>query len=177
MTLCALAAAPVPLAHGQESAELGLNREYLIKAAFLYNFGRYVEWPPESFASGAPFIIGVLGPDPFGTAIDQLGATKNIEGRPIAIRRFTSMDEYRPCQVLFIAAGASRADKTAAIRQTEGTPILLVSEEPGMAANGAVINFYTEYNKVRFEINQEAAQHRQLRISSKLLSLGKLVGQ
>lgn len=159
----------------QSPAETGPDREYLIKAAFLYNFGRYIQWPAESQGSKEPFVIGILGPDPFGTVLEQIGSTKNIEGRPIAVRRYASLAEYQPCQILFVAAAASDADKLGVIQQSQGKPVLVVGEETGFAQRGAMINFFAEDNKIHFEINVEAARRGHLRISSKLLSLGRLV--
>jgi hypothetical protein len=154
------------------------NREYAIKAAYIYNFGRYVEWPPASFPdSQSPFVIGVLGSDPFGALLDEIVQSKKIEGRPIAARRFASMAEYRPCHILFVSAAASPEQKLAAIKMAQDSPVLLVGEDPGLAERGATINFFIEQNKIRFEINAEAARREQLKISSKLLSLAKIVGE
>lgn len=167
-----------PAVLGQSGDELEQNsREHLIKAAFLFNFGRYVQWPAEASPSTGPLVIGVLGSPPFGRLMEQVSATKTIEGRTIVVRHLASMADYQPCQILFITAGASAADKDSAIQKTQGKPVLLVGEESGLAENGVVMNFFTEDNRIRFEINAEAAKRRQLRISSKLLSLGKLVGQ
>jgi hypothetical protein len=154
------------------------NREYAIKAAYIYNFGRYVQWPPASFPdSQSPFVIGVLGSDPFGALLDEIAQSKKIEGRPIAARRFASMAEYQPCHILFVSAAASPEQKLAAIKMAQDSRVLLVGEDPGLAERGATINFFLEQNKIRFEINAEAARREQLKISSKLLSLAKIVGE
>jgi len=153
------------------------NREYAIKAAYIYNFGRYVQWPPESFqADQSPFVIGVLGSDPFGALLDEIVESKKIEGRPITARRFASIAEYKPCHILFVAASANPKEKAAALKMAQGSQVLLVGEDPGFAEQGATINFFIEQNKIRFEINTEAAKREQLKISSKLLSLAKIIG-
>ncbi len=164
-----------PSALGQMQGGDDIDRQYLIKAAFLYNFGRYVQWPPGVLRPDSHFVIGILGQDPFGTAIDQIGATKTVESRPIAIRRFSAMADYRPCQILFVAAGVSPAEQAAAIRQTLAEPVLLVGDDAEFAQQGGVIGFFVQDNRIHFEINPEAAKRRQLQISSKLLNLGRLV--
>lgn len=163
-------------ATAQTTLDDGVSREYLIKAAFLYNFARYVQWPNEATDPKTPFVIGLLQPEPFGPAIEQVRATKSLEGRPIVIARFASMAEYRPCHILFVAAAVSPTEKAAALRETRGKPVLVVGEEPGFATRGGVINFFAEDNRIRFEINVEAAKQQRLQISSKLMTLGKVVG-
>jgi hypothetical protein len=163
------------LAQPDENAEA--SREYAIKAAYLYQFSRYVQWPASAFADeNAPLVIGVLGKDPFGGSLEEIARTKRIEGRPIAIRRFASMTDYTPCHILFINSSVSPEQKQAAIQKAKRAPILLVGEEPGFAEQGGTINFFFDENKIRFEINATAAKHDQLKISSKLLSLAKIVG-
>lgn len=155
-----------------------VNREYLIKAAYLYQFGRYVQWPAHAFASdGSPLVIGVLGADPFSGVLEKIARTKRIEGRPIAIRRFASMAEYSPCHILFISSSLSPEHKAAAIQKSRQSALLLVGEEPGFTEQGGTVNFFLDENKIRFEINLEIAKQDQLKISSKLLSLAKIVGR
>ncbi|MHB1036927.1 MAG: YfiR family protein [Pirellulales bacterium] len=154
-----------------------VDREYTIKAAYLYNFGRYVEWPEQAFRENADaFVIGVLGTDPFGAVLDEIAASKKIAGRKIVTRRFNSMTQYVPCHILFVSASASPEEKAAAIRKSRESHVLLVGEAPGFALNGGIVNFFVEQNRVRFEINAEAAKREDLKVSSKLLSLAKLVG-
>jgi hypothetical protein len=154
-----------------------LSREYAIKAAYLYQFGRYVQWPPTAFPNDrAPVVIGVLGTDPFAGILDDIARTKQIEGRPIVIRRFPSVEKLGPCHILFVSASLSAAEKAAAIKKTQGTPVLVVGDDPEFANHGGVIGFFLEQNRVRFAINTEVAKLGQLRISSKLLSLAKPAG-
>jgi hypothetical protein len=162
-------------AQTEEAGEI--NREYAIKAAYLYQFGRYVKWPERSFADrNSPLVIGVLGNDPFVGLLDEIARTKRLDGRPIVIRRFASMAQYTPCHILFVPASVGAAEEAAAIRRLRGGPTLLVGEEPGFAEQGGTVNFFPEENKIRFEINTDAAREGQLKISSKLLSLAKIVG-
>lgn len=168
--------ASVTIAQAQDDLS-DVNREYAIKAAYLYQFGRYVQWPPESFDSPqAPLIIGILGPDPFGGILDEIVRTKRLDGRPLVMRQFTSMADYSPCHILFVTAAVAGEQKIAAIQKNQGKPVLLVGETPGFAERGGTINFFVEENRIRFEINTDAARQSQLKISSKLLSLAKIIG-
>jgi hypothetical protein len=163
------------LARADDSPDL--NREYAIKAAYLYQFGRYVQWPEESFAdSRAPLVIGVFGPDPFGGILEEIARTKKVDGRPIAIRRMTSMANYGPCHILFVVASANAEEKSKALDALRKSCLLLVGEEPDFIERGGTITFFIAENRVRFEINAERARQDQLKISSKLLSLAKIVG-
>lgn len=163
-----------PYSAGDEEA----NREYAIKAAYIYNFGRYVQWPPDAFEGPqTPLVIGVVGYDPFGPLLDEIAKSKKIEGRPIVARRFASMDEYTPCHILFVASLAPAKEKRAALEIVRTSKVLLIGEDPGLAEQGATINFFVEQNKIRFEINVDAARRHQLKISSKLLNLAKIVGR
>lgn len=161
-------------AEAQSDQGTELSREYAIKAAYLYHFGRYVQWPAHSFAHDrSPLVIGVLGTDPFGGILEEIARTKQIEGRPIVVRRFASMVEYTVCHILFVVSSVGPEQKTAAIQQARRDVVLLVGEEPRFAEQGGTINFFLEENRIRFEINTEVAKQNQLKISSKLLSLAK----
>jgi hypothetical protein len=183
--LAAILAATIVLGGGLRSTTINaqdggadVNREYAIKAAYLYQFSRYVQWPAESFAdNGAPLVIGVLGSDPFGDVLAEIARSKRMESRPIVVRRFDSMAQYTPCHILFISASVSAEEKAAAIRKLKGIPTLTVGEEPAFAEQGGMINFFLEENRIRFEINDEVAKQDQLKISSKLLSLAKIVSR
>ena len=149
--------------------------EYEIKAAFIYNFAKYVEWPEESGPdSGELFVIGVLGDDPFGALLDQIARTKTVGDKPIVIRRFDRLEDYTPCHVLFVAASAQDL-LPAVLEKLAHSPVLVIGDTEGFAQRGVTINFVIERSKVRFEINPEAAACAGLKISSKLLRLAKIV--
>lgn len=149
--------------------------EYEIKAAFIYNFAKYVEWPESNGPdSGEAFIIGVLGEDPFGPLLDQLARSKTVGDKPIVVRRFDSFADYTPCHILFVAA--SERDRLPAIlEKLADSPVLVIGDTPGFARRGVAVNFVIEHSKVRFEINPAAAARAGLKISSKLLRLAKIV--
>ena len=160
----------------QPSDSLDSNRAYTVKAAYLLQFARYVEWPADAFAAPeSPWVIGVLGPYPFDTVFEDVARTKRIEGRAVTIRRYSSMAQYAPCHILFVAAATEPAQRALALEQLKQSPVLLVGEEPGFVEGGGVVNFFLEEGRVRFEINIQAARQRRLKISSNLLSLAKLV--
>lgn len=149
--------------------------EYQVKAAFLYNFARYVEWPPAAFAGpGDPIAICVLGQNPFGGALEQATAGKAIEGRPFVVRTLADLSRSCGCHILFVSA-AEHKHFRAQVANIRGSGILMVGESQGFTAEGGVINFKLEGGKVRFEINVESAAQERLRISSKLLSLAQIV--
>ncbi len=175
---CCLAGGLVQGASAQQPAEEALiNREYPLKALFLYNFGGYIQWPADAFAGDqAPFVIGVLGPAPLEKTLQELAATKTIAGRRIVVEQFSSANKIRPCQILFVTRNVSQQQQRAALEQLKNQRVLIVGETEGFAGQGGSVNFFIESNKVRFEINPESAKQHQLKISSKLLSLAKIVG-
>ncbi|HWD20362.1 MAG TPA: YfiR family protein [Verrucomicrobiae bacterium] len=149
--------------------------EYKLKAAYLCRFVDFVDWPKSAFPStNSPLVIGVLGPDPFGGALDEVAEGQKSNGHAIQIRRFSSPDEIKQCQVLFVSP--SEAPKLAAImRELQGRQMLTVSDLNNFTAHGGIIRFFTDNNKVRFRINLEAARACQLTISSRLLQLADVV--
>ena len=114
MLFLACATCPRGLVLAQQSGEI--DREYTIKRAFLYNFGRYVQWPATAFVDDhAPFVIGVLGTDPFGAVLDEIATSAKIDGRTVVAKRFSTLAEYSPCHILFIAASTDVKIKTEAL--------------------------------------------------------------
>jgi len=158
-----------------------IDREPEIKAAYLYNFGRYVEWPPSARPvgdSGSPnFVIGVVGDSPVVAPLRTIAATKKVEGRAILIRQFKAATDFQACQVLFVPAGQDPELVAAILKKARATPTLIVGEEEGFALKHGQIGFYTDQNNMKFEINVGSADKVGLKISSKLLSLGRIVGE
>lgn len=149
--------------------------EYQLKAAFLFNFAKFIDWPRSSFASAqAPFSICIYGDDPFGQAIDATLKGQLIRGRGVNIQRVRDPSQLRHCQVAFIAS-SERHHLPDVLQIVRGASVLLVGESPGFAANGGAIQFQMEDDRVRFSINPDAAERAGLRISSKLLSLATIV--
>jgi len=154
--------------------EAQASGEYQVKAAFLYNFLKFVDWPAQSFASdSSPFIIGVVGDDRFNSAIDQAISGKTANGRSIIAKRFKSFKSLTYCHILFIST--SERDNVRQILATTGPGVLTVSESDGFIQSGGIINFTIVDSKVRFEINHSAADRAGVKISAKLLSLARAV--
>jgi hypothetical protein len=172
-----LACASARPAFAQQDSSGGvINREYPLKALFLYNFGSYVEWPPDTFSSDqAPFVIGVLGSAPLERTLTGLAATKTIAGRQILVESFASVEEIKPCQILFITRDVDPRQQRLALEKLRNRRVLVVGESAGFAGQGGSVNFFIEANKIRFEINPETVKRQELKISSKLLSLAKIV--
>jgi hypothetical protein len=151
------------------------SQEYPLKAAFIYNLAIFTEWPsgvPER--SDARFVIGILGEDPFGAAMDEVVAGKRIKGRPVAVKRLAWGDSVDGCQILFLSL--SEKSRIPEIdRLVGGRPVLTVSEGSNFTKQGGMIGFVLEENRIRFEVNVAAARRHHLQLSSKLLRLAKIV--
>ena len=156
------------------------SSEYLIKAGFIFNFAKFVEWPAPSFAQpDSPIVIGILGTDPFGAIIDQIVQDKKIGARGFVVKRLkwaADLKDLKECKILFVAA-SERAHIDDVVQAVKGLPILTVGETPGFAEHGGVIRFVLEDNRVRFEVNVEAARQADLTISSRLLTLARIIQQ
>jgi hypothetical protein len=145
--------------------------EYQIKAAFLFNFAKFVEWPPKAFAeTNSPIVIGVLGKNVFGNELERTIRDKRVYNRPFKFKNFESAGEATNCHILFISS--SEKDNFAKIiGSLQSASVLTVSDSDGFIKAGGMINFLIEDTKIRFQINDEAAKKAGLVISSKLLSL------
>jgi hypothetical protein len=157
-------AATAPAAQGAESLE------YPVKAAFLYRFGSFVEWPPGAFAdSASPLTVCVVGRDPFGGVIDRTVQGQTVSARPVVVRRLASVTPASGCHIAYL--GGSAAQPAAeAVRVLAGAPVLTVTDGARSGERGTV-NFVVLANRVRFQINQRLAAQGGLAISSKLLNL------
>lgn len=157
---------------GQAGAQASL--EYPVKATYLYKFAPFVEWPQAAFESPAsPFVICIAGPDPFGTVLEQAVVSQRVGARPIAVKRLPRGDRSAGCHVMYIGARSGpAAEALAAVR---GAPVLTVTDSSRGGGPRGVIDFVVQQNKVRFQIDEQAARQNGLSISSKLLSLAVAV--
>ena len=149
--------------------------DYDVKAAYLYNFGRFVEWPAKvPVDRSGPFAVCVLGQDPFGPSLDATLAGETIDGKAIVAKRISGTEESGDCQILFLhLADDSRFGKI--IAELDKKPILTVSDMPQFIKRGGMIQFVPEEQKVRFEVNLTATQHAGLKLSSELLKVATAV--
>jgi hypothetical protein len=154
-------------------AQAQSQNEYQVKAAFLYNFAKFVEWPASAFqGSTQPMALCILGRDPFGHWLKEIIDGRSVEGRAVVLRHISNASEAGSCHVLF--AGASESKRTWSALESMKTPgLLTVGDCTDAREGGAIITFTLEGDRVRFEVNNGAAERGKLRISSRLLSLAR----
>ena len=173
--LLAIVIACVLLASPSLQAQNPRPADYEVKAAYLYNFGRLVEWPGKvGAAQGGFFTVCVLGQDPFGPSLDATLAGETIGGKTIIAKRISSAEESGNCQILFLSlTDDSRLNKIVA--DLDKKAVLTVSDMPQFVKHGGMIQFVLEGKKVRFEVNLTATQHAGLTLSSELLKVATAV--
>jgi hypothetical protein len=157
------------------SADERSAREYQVKAAFLFHFAQFVEWPADAFSKDdSPLVIAVIGRgDPFAGSLERAVRDKKIGNHPIVVAHYENVAALALCHILFISD--DQADAVEPILQKAGGGTLTVADIDGFTDKGGLVRFFPEDNKVRFEINLDGVRHSRLRISSKLLKLAKIV--
>jgi hypothetical protein len=149
--------------------------EYQVKAAFLYNFAKFVEWPEQAFkAPTDPIAICVFGQNPFGTLLEEAVRGKIVADRTLVVHQITDVRKLSGCHIIFLSS-SDRKVLRGLLEEMKTGGALTVGETEGFTADGGVVNFKLEGNRVRFVINMNAAAQNKLRISSKLLSLAQVV--
>ena len=147
--------------------------EYKIKAAYIFNFAKFVEWPAEAFPTpDTPVTLCVLGRDPFGSELEKTIGNKSIEGRPLRIERIEENKPVPPCHLLFISS-SERKRLPQLFQCLKNSSVLTIGETEQFTQLGGMINFIKQENTIHFEINLAAAEKAGLKISSKLLHIGK----
>ena len=160
---------------GRTRAQSPTAGEYQVKAAFLFNFAKFVEWPSSNLPDpSAPLRICILGRDPFGEELRNITKEKTVSGRKLQIDQVVDLRQARTCQILFIAS-SEKAQLKETLDALQGANVLTVSDTNGFLEQGGMINFVLENDRVQFGVNRKAAEKAGLRISSKLLSVAKLV--
>ncbi len=151
--------------------------EYSLKAVFLYNFCRFIDWPATAFASAnEPIVIGILGTDPFGPLLEEAVQGETSHGRRLQIEHYRSVREVRGCHVLFI--GESESGRLREILgAVAGTSIVTVGETSGFVDQGGMIALTTDQNRVRLVINPNTMRNANLNVSSKLLRVAEIKNQ
>jgi hypothetical protein len=171
--LFALAVGWAPSALGADSEQLTI--EHRVKAAFLYQFAGYVEWPPMTFAQpGTPVIIAVLGAAPLAAELSHVAAGRSVGGRPVTVRRVNPGESLAGVHILFVGRDESaRLGQLA--RHALPQSILTVSETDGALDQGSMINFVVVDRRVRFEVALDSAEKGGLKVSSRLLAVARQV--
>jgi hypothetical protein len=156
------------------AATVRAESEFAVKAAYLYNFAGLIKWPSSAFDSAdSPFVIGIVGHDPFG-GLDNVLRGRKVGSRPVQVRQVYPGDApaLRACNILFVSGPAGASDVMSAVR---GLPVLVVGEAEDFARRGGTVGFVLKNQKVKLEINRDAARRAQLSIPSDLLAISQVV--
>jgi hypothetical protein len=149
--------------------------EYQVKAAFIYKFATYVHWPPGRAADEyRPFVIGILGDDPFGSQFEEIVRGQRVQKRPIHLIRFREIEDLTRCDILFISA-SERMKLRKILEKLGDAPVLTVADMDDFAERGGMINLTNEGNRIRFAINVAAIERARLKAASQLLRLATIV--
>jgi hypothetical protein len=173
---CWLLVLSIASAFGQSFAQSQAVSDYQVKAAYLYNFAKFVEWPAEQFASPtSTFRFCILDDDSFEAALNQIVKGKTVAGRPLAVARIHS-PELPPdgCHILFLNS-SGRSQWQHVINSLHDSSVLTVGEGKGFVEQGGMVGFVMQDSRIHFEVNHRAATEAGLRISARLLSVAKLV--
>ena len=148
--------------------------EHEVRAAFLYNFIKFVKWPKQVFPNSQdPIVIGIVGQDPFGNILDVMIKGRTIQSKKIIIKRYHRYEDIHYCHALYMGLSEKRY-QVAILKNLEGTPVLTIGDIEGFTRLGGMIKFITTDNQVGFEINLKAVEKSDLEISAKLLKLAKI---
>ncbi len=152
--------------------------EYQVKAAYLYNFMKFVEWPGHVFENEqSPIVLGILGDDPFGVDIDEMLAGKSVKGRPVIIKRLQIEDNLQDCHLLFISESEKACLEDIFQFKLKQAPVLSVGDMAGFSQAGGIINLIYQNNHIVFTINIKALKSSSISMSSRLLKLAKIVNE
>jgi hypothetical protein len=150
-----------------------LPSEYDLKAVFLFHFTQFVEWPASAFASpDGPFVIGILGPDPFGHALENVVRGEMVGQHPIVVRSVRDLAAELRCQILYVS---SESESLVDARQFHGAPVLTVGESTSFFDGGGIIQFFSDHRHVRLRVNLGEARAHSLVISAKLLRVAEVL--
>jgi hypothetical protein len=149
--------------------------EYEIKAGFLFNFAKFVDWPPDAFADpSAPIVMGIVGDNPVIELLTETAAGKIVNGRAVVVRRFKEGQDLRGCHILFVSLSEGK-HLPQILESVKGSHALTVGETSGFTQSGGMINFFVEGSRVRLEINLDAATRARGKISAKVIAVARLV--
>lgn len=150
-------------------------REHDLKAAFLFRFLPFVQWPDSAFpTTNSPIVVSILGRDPFGPALEATMGNETIDSHAIIVKRSEHIADLLPCHLLFVARDAEEPHPPA-LTQAQRDGVLLVGESPDFLDRGGIVNFFIDDNQVRFAICLEAAERAHIKLRSRLLRLAQMV--
>jgi hypothetical protein len=156
-----------------EPADAPRPSEYEVKAAFLYNFAKFVKWPDDQ-SPGPTFVIAVLGEDPFGEVLDKTLAGKTILEKKVEVKRFESVGAASKAQILFVSS-SEKTRLAEILKALESASVLTVGESDGFTERGGMIAFTLRSDVVRFDINLDQVERARLKMSSQLIRLAQQV--
>ena len=156
---------------GADTAE---DLEYRVKAAYLYNFARFVEWPRRGASAGRPFVIGILGENPFGSTLHETVRRKKATGRSLEVREVADLEKAARCDLLFVSV-SERREYARILDGLDGAAIFTVSEADSFLDAGGMLSFVIERDRVRFDVNLDAVRKSGLDVSSQLLKVARQV--
>lgn len=149
--------------------------EYQVEAAFLYNFAKFIEWPPDALQTEkSPIAICVFGHDPMVTILEEVVRGKTVSGRELVVRRENETSNLKVCQMVFVDERENKR-LPLILGSLAGSSVLVVGESEEFAERGGTVQFYLDDNKLRFAINVDAVQRAHLNVSSRLLALARIV--
>ncbi|MEM1448883.1 MAG: YfiR/HmsC family protein [Planctomycetota bacterium] len=173
-----LLGATVTGGHSVSRASRGASRstdEYELKAAFLYNFARYTKWPDDAFETKkSPFVVAVVGEDLFGKHLEETFRKRTVRGRRIVIRRYEKAKDIKTAHILVLGKLGSEERKRC-LKEVDGRPVLTVADTGGVEKSGAVLGFFVDKKRIRFEIAPSRVKEARLKMSSQLLRLARIV--
>ena len=173
--ICACAALLCAAWMSPARAQANPSVEYQVKAAFLLNFAKFIDWPASAFRDEkAPITVCVFGHDPFGNALDDMMRGKNINNRELLARRINELPELKSCQLVFVSEKEERR-LPEILNSEKSASALVVGEGEDFAESGGSVQLFLENNRMRFAVNVDAVQRSRLTVSSKLLALAKIV--
>jgi hypothetical protein len=171
---CSLLSAIALLFLGASPAGAQISREYQLKSVFLFNFAQFTDWPTNAFADEkSPIVIGIVGPDPFGAALQDTIRGETVGGRPLTVEHFTRPADIKTCHMLFISQPEIRHTEEI-LKSIKGSPVLTISDAESPVTSEIMIRFLVENNKVHFRINPQAAHAANITLSSRLLRVAEV---
>lgn len=154
----------------------GIDREYKLKAAFLYKFATYFKWPDDCFEHDkSPFVIGILGPNPVGRDLRRIAEVKRIDGRPIVIREFDDPEDIDKCHILFMSRALQSDKQKKALKHLAERNILFVGETPDFLKFGGVIDLLVHENYIRIYLSKSAYEREQLKTNAQFLRVATIM--